>query len=70
MVDQAVVDQANGKRMDPLAAMKAFGPDDDAPDPRAAERAGAPTDAARSAQLRQPGRDQPIPATVMQGKLS
>lgn len=39
MVDQAVEDKAKGVLIDPFAAMKAFGPEDDVPDPRAAERA-------------------------------
>ena len=69
MVDEAAADKAKGKSMDPLTAMRAFGPDDDTPDPRAAQRAAASRDAARSTELRQAGHGQPIPATVMQGHL-
>ncbi len=67
MVDEASADEAKGKSWDPAAAMKAFGPEDDTPDPRAAERAAAGGGAARSTELRRPGRDQPVQATVMQG---
>ena len=67
MVDQAVQDQASGVTIDPLAAMKAFGPDDDVADPRAAERAAKQRSNPSSREVRLPGHDQPIQATVMKG---
>ncbi|KAK9842709.1 hypothetical protein WJX74_001032 [Apatococcus lobatus] len=68
MVDQAVEDKARGVLVDPLAAMKAFGPDDDVSDPRAAERAAKQPSKTATTQLRRPGHDQPVEAKVMRGK--